>query len=108
MDVVGNDRQGALHSFPADVQQIVLLLAGRSTMVHEARESMAVDEHLDEVFELASASRTFHTKISTYTMQPLRLSNTDRIARVGRVVIVLPVLGQYPLPLLDQRLLFPQ
>jgi len=52
MNVIRNDGQSALHRLPTQVQMPRSLLSGRCRHSDKTRESMPVDDHLDQVFQL--------------------------------------------------------
>jgi hypothetical protein len=52
MDVIRNDCQSALHCLPAQVQMSRPLFSGRRRHSDEARKSMPVNDHLNQMFQL--------------------------------------------------------
>ena len=56
MNMIRNDGQSALHCLPAQVQMSRPLLSCRCRHSNKARESMSVDNHLDQMFQLLVSS----------------------------------------------------
>jgi len=52
MNVIRNDCQSALHCFPTQIQMSRPLLSSRCRHSDETRESMSVNDHLDQMFQL--------------------------------------------------------
>jgi hypothetical protein len=52
MNMIRNDGQSALHRLPTQVQMSRPLLSGRRRHGDETRESMSIDNHLDQMFQL--------------------------------------------------------
>jgi hypothetical protein len=52
MNVIGNDGQSALHCLPAQVQMSGPLFSSGCRHSNETRESMPVNDHLDQMFQL--------------------------------------------------------
>jgi hypothetical protein len=52
MDVISNDRQSTLHGLSAQIQMSLKLVCGGRRHSHKTGESMTIDDHLDQMFEL--------------------------------------------------------
>jgi len=90
MNMVRNDGQSTLHCFPTQIQMPRPLFSSRCRHSDETRESMPVDNHLDQMFQLLISAH-MNDKKGTYTMQSLGLGNSDWIPGIGSFGIIVPI-----------------
>ena len=90
VNVIRDDSQSALHCFPTQIQMSRPLFSGRRRHGNETRESMSVNDHLDQMLQLLVSAR-MNDKKGTYTMQSLGLGDPDWIPRVCSFGIIVPV-----------------
>lgn len=102
MYMIRDNRQSALHRFPAHIQMPRLFLRRLCRHRDKAREAVSVNDHLNQVLQLIVSFPPLYqsgTSRWTYTVQALRLGNPHWVPAVRSLIIILPIPRQYPLPL---------
>jgi hypothetical protein len=85
MDVIRNDGQSALHCLPAQVQMSRPLLSGRRRHSNETRESMPVNDHLNQMFQLLVSAHF------TIRMGHTQCNRSAWVIRTGSLELVVSV-----------------
>jgi hypothetical protein len=100
MDMIRNNSQGALHCFPAQVQMSRPFLSSMCRHGDEARESMSIDDHLDQMFQLIISALTPLARRITHTMQSFGLGDPYWISGICSFSIIMPIPRQQSRPFL--------
>lgn len=87
MNMIGNDSQSALHCFPTQVQMSRPLLSSGRRHSDETGESMSVNNHLDQMFQLLVSNVILRLRKGEHT----QCNRSAWVIRTGSLELVVSV-----------------